>query len=43
MLNSIINGIRITFGQFELVMAIIVLIGLLLQKKKAVDVIKGVS
>lgn len=42
MLNSIIDGVRITLGQFELVMAIIVLIGLLLQKKKAPDVIKGV-
>ena len=40
---QIIDGIRIVFGQFELVMAIIVLIGLLLQKKKPVDVLKGVS
>lgn len=43
MLNSIISGFKITLGQFELVMALIVLIGLLLQRKKAPDIIKGVT
>ncbi|MGE5613456.1 MAG: PTS ascorbate transporter subunit IIC [Bacillota bacterium] len=41
-MSSILNGFRIVVGQFELVMGIITLIGLLLQRKKAGDVIKGV-
>jgi PTS system ascorbate-specific IIC component len=43
MLDTLLSGFRITFGQFELVMGIITLIGLLLQKKKPADVVMGVT
>lgn len=39
----LLDGFKIVFGQFELVMGIITLIGLLLQKKSASEVIKGVT
>jgi len=38
----ILNGFKIFMGQFELIMGLIVLVGLLIQKKGAGDVIKGV-
>lgn len=40
---AFLDGFKIVLGQFELVMGIIVLIGLLLQKKSAYDVVKGVT
>ena len=43
MLDTFLSGFRITFGQFELVMGIITLVGLLLQRKKATDVVMGVT
>lgn len=43
MLDTLLSGFRITVGQFELVMGIITLIGLLLQKKKPADVVMGVT
>lgn len=43
MLSTVINGIRITLGQFELVMGIITFLGLVLQKKKAEEVVMGVT
>lgn len=43
MLDTLLSGFKITFGQFELVMGIITLIGLLLQKKKPADIIMGVT
>ncbi|NLI54900.1 MAG: PTS ascorbate transporter subunit IIC [Clostridiales bacterium] len=39
---QILNGFKIFMGQFELIMGLIVLVGLLVQKKGAGDVIKGV-
>ena len=39
---AILNGFKIFMGQFELIMGLIVLIGLLIQKKSAGDVVKGV-
>ena len=41
-LTSIASVLKIIAGQIELVLAIVVLIGLLLQKKKPVDIILGV-
>lgn len=41
-LNGLLNGFKIISGQIELVMGIIVLIGLLLQKAKPIDVVIGV-
>lgn len=41
-LLSIANVLKMIFGQIELVLAIVVLIGLLLQKKKPIDVVLGV-
>lgn len=44
---AVINGVTTVFkviaGQFELVMGIIVLIGLLIQRKKASDIVMGVT
>ncbi len=39
---AILTGFRIFMGQFELIMGLIVLVGLLIQKKDSGDVIKGV-
>lgn len=41
-MGTLLNGFKIFMGQFELIMGVIVLIGLLIQKKGAGDVIKGV-
>lgn len=41
-ISSVANILKIIFGQIELVMAIVVLIGLLLQRKKPMDVVMGV-
>lgn len=40
-LNAIVNVFKIIAGQIELVMGIIVFIGLLLQKKKPIDILIG--
>ena len=41
-ISSVANVLKLIFGQIELVMAIVVLIGLLLQRKKPMDVVMGV-
>lgn len=41
-MGSVLTGFRVFMGQFELIMGLIVLVGLLIQKKCAGDVIKGV-
>lgn len=41
-MEHVLNGFKIFMGQFELIMGLIVLVGLLIQKKGAGDVVKGV-
>jgi len=41
-LNGIVNVFKIVAGQIEIVMGIVVLIGLMLQKKKPVEIVIGV-